>query len=78
MVRSNVRLQISLKNKELAIENNNGIFKRYLPKQTLTFDEILRAEIIEKAVHSKYSTTRWNEVVVFSKNEKKYILGIKN
>jgi len=75
MVRSNVRLRVSLKNKELTVENNNGIFKRYFPTQILPFQEISKVEIIDKAVHSKYNATRWKELTVFCKNEKKYILA---
>jgi len=75
MVRSNVTLQINLKKKELTVENNNGIFKRYFPTQTMSFNEISKAEIIDKAVRSKYSATRWKELTVVGKNQKKYILA---
>jgi hypothetical protein len=53
IVRSNVSLQINLKNKCINVENNNGIFKRFFTKQTILFKEISKIEIVNKAVHSK-------------------------
>jgi hypothetical protein len=75
MVRSNVILQINLKDNSLKVENNNGIFKRFFTKQTISFDEILKVEIFDKAVHSKYSATRWKEVTIFNQNKQKFILA---
>jgi uncharacterized membrane protein len=75
MVSSNVSLQINLKDNSLNVENNNGIFKRFYKKQTISFAEISKVEIFNKAVHSKYSATRWKEVTMFNKSEQKIILA---
>ena len=75
MVRSNVILQINLKANILKVENNNGIFKRFFTNQTISFDEISKVEIVDKAVHSKYSATRWKEVTIFNQHKQKFILA---
>ncbi|MBS0645998.1 MAG: hypothetical protein JSR97_05355 [Verrucomicrobia bacterium] len=75
MVKSNVCLQINFKDNNLNVENNNGIFKKCFPKQTISFDEISKVEIVDKAVHSKYSATRWKEVTMFNKDKQKFNLA---
>ena len=75
LVRSNVILQINLKANILKVENNNGIFKRFFTNQTICFDEILKVEIVDKAVYSKYSATRWKEVTILNQNKQKFILA---
>ena len=75
MVRNNVSLKINFKDHNLDIENNNGVFKRFFTRQTISFDEISKVEIVNKAVHSKYSATRWKEVTIFNKKKQKFILA---
>jgi hypothetical protein len=74
MIRGDTVLLINLKDKFIVVENINKVFSRYYPKRKILFTDILKVELIEKAVHSKYRATRWTELTMVDTNNEKYIL----
>ncbi len=74
MVRGDTVLLINLKDKLIEVENINKVFKSYFKKHKIFFSEIQKVELIDKAVHSKFSATRWTELTMFDPNDEKIIL----
>jgi hypothetical protein len=74
ILKSETTLTINFLEKNILVEKSNGIFGKYLPKHLITFDSINKSELIEKSISHKYGSTRWRELTIFDKINKKIIL----
>ncbi len=74
ILQSETTLCINLLEKNILVEKSNGIFGKYLSKHQIPFEDICKSEFIDKVVHHKYSSTRWNELTITNKSNKKIIL----
>ena len=67
-------LEINLKEKYFATENNHVLFKNVFKPKKINFREVVKSELIEKTIKHKYTTSKWLRLSINDKNGKKYIL----
>jgi hypothetical protein len=66
---------LDLKEKRLEVKNINGVFGKFIKKEEINFDEILKIKLVENAIYHKYSSTKWLELTLSKKNGGDVILA---
>ena len=67
-------LEINVKEKYFATENNHILFKSILKPKKINFEEVAKSELIEKTIKHKFSTSKWLRLSISDKKGTKYIL----
>lgn len=67
-------LEINIKEKYFAVENNHVLFKNILKSEKISFEDVDRNELIEKTIKHKFSTSKWLRLSINDKNGNKYVL----
>lgn len=67
-------LTINLKDGFLEVRNINAVFKKFFKVRLITFSDLAKVTMEEKAAYSKYKTVEWYELTVYDKRTNKTVL----
>ena len=74
LIRGSTILTIDINKKYFQVENINALFKKFFPAKKVPFSDIVNSDLLEKSISSKYSSTRWLQLVVEDKEKNKIVL----
>ena len=74
VVRGEKIVLLDLNAAQLEVKNVNPLIGRFIKKEKINFDEIMKIRLFENVIYYRYSTTKWLELIVTKKDKNEVIL----
>jgi hypothetical protein len=74
IVRGEKILFLDFNAKQLEVRNVNSIFGRFIKKEKISFDEMLKVRLFENVIYHRYTATKWWELILTKKDGNEFIL----